>query len=89
MTNEVKVPEIILNDRKDLEYTREMLTDIAAVKGFVTIKDYATANFLLGSDWSDKHGWTKDMVYDARIKRNILGFYLDLPEPVKVLKEAL
>lgn len=87
MTNEVKVPTRFYHDRIDLEYTRDMLSDMAEVKGFVTVEDFATASFCLISDWSDEYGWTKDMIYDARIRRNPEGFYLDLPEPVKVLKE--
>lgn len=88
MTKEVKVPTRFYNNRIDLEYTRDMLSDMASVKGFVTVEDYATASFCLISDWSDEYGWTKDMVYDSRIRRNPEGFYLDLPEPVKVIKES-
>lgn len=39
--------------------------------------------------WADDYGWDLDVLSKVRIKRNVVGYYLDLPEPIQFKKETL
>lgn len=84
MTNTVKFQKVHFIDRLDAQFLLDHLMDKAAVEKAATVKDYSIATFLNYDQDSEEYGWTEETISNARIRRDNEGFYLDLPEPVKL-----
>ena len=50
----------------------------------VTLKDYAMATFCFTDNDSEEYGWTEATISDTRILKGNNGFYLNLPDPIKL-----
>ena len=84
MTNAIKFQKVHYTDRLYSQFLLDHLTNIVSIRNFVSLKDYAIATFLDYKNDSEEYGWTDETIFNARIRRDDKGFYLDLPDPVKL-----
>lgn len=84
MTNTVEFQKLHFIDRMEVQHMLDYLMDKAAVERAATVKDYSMAAFLLFNEDSEEYGWTEETILNARIRRDGKGFYLDLPDPIKL-----
>lgn len=84
MKNIVKFQKVHFIDRLDVQFLLDHLMDKTAVEKAATLKDYSIATFLDYYHDSEEYGWTEETISNARIRRDNEGFYLDLPEPIKL-----
>ena len=84
MTKEVKLETLYFANRVEAEFVLSHLMDKAAVCKGVTLKDYAMATFCFTDNDSEEYGWTESTISDTRILKGNEGFYLNLPDPIKL-----
>ena len=89
MTKKIDVPTHVSTNRLEAENIKEYLITCATVDKFVSVKQYAMITSAMDWNWADDHGWDLNVLSKVRIKRNVVGYYLDLPEPILFKKEEL
>ena len=84
MTNTVKFQKVHFIDRLSSQFLLDHLMNIAYICNAASVKDYSIATFLDYANDSEEYGWTKETISNVRIRRDNEGFYLDLPNPIKL-----
>lgn len=84
MTNTVKFQKVHFVDRLSSQFLLDHLMNIAYICKAATVQDYSIATFLDYDNDSEEYGWTKETISNVRIRRDNEGFYLDLPNPIKL-----
>jgi hypothetical protein len=84
MTKEVKLETLYFENRVEAEFVLSHLMDKAAVCKGVTFKDYNMAVLSFTNADSEEYGWTEETISNTRILKGNKGFYLNLPDPIRL-----